>query len=622
MHGGDRIASVLQAQGVKFLFTLCGGHISPILVGCKRLGMRVIDVRHEVNAVFAADAVARLTGVPGVAAVTAGPGVTNTITAIKNAQLAQSPIVLLGGATATALKGRGALQDIDQMALIKPHVKWAKAVRTVKDLAPSIARAFEIAQSGVPGPVFVECPVDLLYEEATVREWYGLKSQTGRSLAERAIKFYLNRHVNHLFAGSEAEQKFSRVEVKPPLPNASDVRSAAARLAKAERPVLLVGSQAVLAANKVAHVAHAIEQLGVPVYLSGMARGLLGKQHALQMRHKRREALKEADLVILAGVPCDFRLDYGQHIRRSTYLISANRSASDLKKNRKPNLGILGDAGFFLQSLSEHSHNSDESQAKEKFSTDRKTQRIIEAQSVGFFNTLEESSPILHGIDSLDTKSERWQSWREHLRKRDEAREQEIAQQAAAPNALLNPVQLCREMEAAMPEQSIIVADGGDFVATASYILSPRAPLSWLDPGVFGTLGVGAGFALGAKLCHPEKEVWLIYGDGSAGYSLAEFDTFARHQIPIIAIVGNDACWSQIAREQVEMLKDEVGTVLAHTDYHRVAEGFGGKGLLLNDPQQIGAVLSQARQLAAAGHPVLINAHLGKTDFRKGSLSM
>ncbi len=575
MHGGDRIASVLQAQGVKFLFTLCGGHISPILVGCKRLGIRVIDVRHEVNAVFAADAVARLTGIPGVAAVTAGPGVTNTITAIKNAQLAQSPIVLLGGATATALKGRGALQDIDQMALIKPHVKWAKAVRTVKDLAPSIARAFEVAKSGVPGPVFVECPVDLLYEEATVREWYGLKSQSGRTLAERAIKFYLDRHVNHLFAGLHAPQNFSRAEVKPPLPNANEVRSAAARLIKAERPVMLVGSQAVLEASEVAHVADAIEQLGIPVFLSGMARGLLGKQHALQMRHKRREALKEADLVILAGVPCDFRLDYGQHIRRSTYLISANRSSIDLKKNRKPNLGVLGDAGYFLRGLAEN---------------------LPSAQ--------------------------RWQTWREHLRERDETREQEITQQAAAPNAMLNPVQLCREIEAAMPEQSIIIADGGDFVATASYIVSPRAPLSWLDPGVFGTLGVGAGFALGAKLCHPEKEVWLIYGDGSAGYSLSEFDTFVRHQIPIIAVVGNDACWSQIAREQVEMLQDEVGTVLAHTDYHRVVEGFGGKGLLLNEAKEIGAVLSQARQLAAEGHPVLINAHLGKTDFRKGSLSM
>src|SRR5262245_33412819 len=135
MHGGDRIASVLAAQGTQFLFTLCGGHISPILTGCKARGIRVIDTRHEATAVFAADAVARLTGRPGVAAVTAGPGLTNTITAVKNAQIAQSPVLLLGGAAPTVLKGRGALQDIDQMALLKPHVKWAHAVRRVADRA-------------------------------------------------------------------------------------------------------------------------------------------------------------------------------------------------------------------------------------------------------------------------------------------------------------------------------------------------------------------------------------------------------------------------------------------------------------------------------------------------------
>ena len=173
-----------------------------------------------------------------------------------------------------------------------------------------------------------------------------------------------------------------------------------------------------------------------------------------------------------------------------------------------------------------------------------------------------------------------------------------------------------------MDDNSIVIADGGDFVATASYILAPRGPLTWLDPGVFGTLGVGAGFALGAKLCRPEAEVWLLYGDGAAGYSLPEIDTFVRHQIPIIAIVGNDACWTQIAREQVEMLKDDVGTILCHTDYDRVAEGFGGRGLLLKDASRIAPTLAQAKKAAKAGQAVLINAHLGKTEFRKGSISM
>src|SRR6188508_2873416 len=148
MDGGERVARVLEAHGVPFLFTLVGGHISPILVAAKRRGIRVIDVRHEATAVFAADALARLTGTPGVAAVTAGPGITNTITAIKNAQLAQSPLLLLGGAAPTALQGRGALQDIPQRPLIEPHVKLVKQVRRVADLGPAVEEALAAARSG------------------------------------------------------------------------------------------------------------------------------------------------------------------------------------------------------------------------------------------------------------------------------------------------------------------------------------------------------------------------------------------------------------------------------------------------------------------------------------------
>ena len=575
MHGGDQIAEVLHQHGVQFLFTLCGGHISPILVGAKKCGIRVIDTRHEVTAVFAADAVARLTGVPGVAAVTAGPGVTNTLTAVKNAQLAQSPVILLGGATATALKGRGALQDIDQMALIKPHVKWAYSVKKVKDLAPALQKAFRVAQTGVPGPVFLECPVDLLYDESVVREWYGLKSPAGGSFSNHLIKMYLKHHVNRLFAGVDQHVPGGNPVPAVPRIAASQIARARHKICSAQRPLLLVGSQALLEVAHVSKLAEAVTALGLPVYLSGMARGLLGKNHPLHMRHKRRLALKEADLVILAGVPCDFRLDYGQHIRRSSYLISANRSRQDLRQNRRPNLALHGDAGHFLIDLA----------------TEMQDSNI-------------------------------WQDWLQALRARDDAREQEIEHQAKAETEMINPVFLCRELQKSLPETSVLVADGGDFVATASYIVRPPGPLTWLDPGVFRTLRVGAVFALGAKLVNPETDVWILYGDGSAGYSLSEFDTFVRHDLPVIAIVGNDAGWMQIAREQVEMLKDDVGTVLGRADYHQVVEGFGGKGFVLQAGKDIADTLQQAREAAAQGRPVLINAHLGKTDFRKGSISM
>jgi thiamine pyrophosphate-dependent acetolactate synthase large subunit-like protein len=194
-HGGDHVADVLQANGVRFVFTLVGGHISPILAASKARG-----TRHEATAVFAADAVARLTGRPGVAAVTAGPGLTNTITALKNAQLAQSPVLLIGGAAPTALQGRGALQDIDQRALIAPHVKHVARVRKVRDLGPAVEEGLRQAMSGVPGPVFVECPVDLLYDEALIRQWYADAAGKGTSLGDRALRWYLNRHAQRMFA--------------------------------------------------------------------------------------------------------------------------------------------------------------------------------------------------------------------------------------------------------------------------------------------------------------------------------------------------------------------------------------------------------------------------------------
>ncbi|MFQ3664000.1 MAG: thiamine pyrophosphate-dependent enzyme, partial [Chloroflexaceae bacterium] len=216
----------------------------------------------------------------------------------------------------------------------------------------------------------------------------------------------------------------------------------------------------------------------------------------------------------------------------------------------------------------------------------------------------------------------RWNAWCERLRARDAERDAEIARMAEERGAYLNPLHLCREIEAALPDEAIVIGDGGDFVATAAYIIGPRGPLRWLDPGPFGTLGIGAGFALGAAVARPGAEIWTLFGDGAFGYSLAEFDTFARHGIPLIGVVGNDAGWSQIARDQVALLGDDVGTTLAPSAYHRAVEALGAEGLLLDDPELIADTLAEARARAHAGRPVLINARLDRSEFRKGSLSM
>jgi acetolactate synthase-1/2/3 large subunit len=578
INSGDIVARVLREHGVSFLFTLCGGHISPILTGAKKEGIRVVDVRDEVNAVFAADAVGRLTGVPGVAAVTAGPGVTNSITALKNAQMAQTPLILLGGAAPTVLKNKGSLQDIDQLSLLKSIVKMAVTIRRNCDVIPVMEKAFDVCRSGVPGPVFVECPIDLLYSESLVRQWYGAKPASDREggIRSKLLDVYLKHHVDRMFACDFEEMQPGERGAATTEVEAGVVSKAVELVAMSQKPVLIVGSQAMLHPGHVQKLTGAVESLGMPVFLTGMARGLLGKDHPLQMRHQRKKALHAADLVIIAGMPCDFRLNYGRSFGTGARIISINRSKDDLRMNCRPDLAALTDPFLFLCALAEV---------------------FVPESSI-------------------------WEPWIQELQKNDDVREEFIAKTSGEKTEFVNPLLLLKKLEEFINENSMIVVDGGDFAATASYIVQPRGPLKWLDPGVFGTLGVGAGFALGSKLSRPEADVWLVYGDGAAGFSLQEFDTFVRHDVPVIAIVGNDACWSQIARDQTAVLGDDVATGLRRTDYHLAAEGYGGKGFLLDRQEDIDRVFKEAKQAAGEGRPVLINALIGTTDFRKGSISM
>jgi acetolactate synthase-1/2/3 large subunit len=307
-----------------------------------------------------------------------------------------------------------------------------------------------------------------------------------------------------------------------------------------------------------------------------MARGLLGREHPCWIPHRRKQALRDADLVVLAGVPADFRMGYGRHIRSRAATISINRSQTDLTLNLRPTLPVHGDPGRFLLALGRVAGEA----------------------------------------------PDRIAPWVKRLRGVADERDAEIASQADEAMDAINPLALCRAIDQVMDDDAILVADGGDFVGTAANIVRPRGPLRWLDPGPFGTLGVGGGFAVGARVARPDSEVWVLYGDGSSAYSLAEIDTCVRLGLPIIAVIGNDAAWSQIARDQVEILGDPVGTVLRPTDYHVVAEGYGGRGLVLDDPAKMLDVLREAKEIARAGRPVVINAHIAITDFRKGSISV
>ena len=578
--GGALLGETLAARGVKQLFTLCGGHISPILIGAKAKGIDVVDVRDEVSAVFAADAVARMTGIPGVVAVTAGPGVTNTVTAVKNAQLAQSPLVIFGGAAATLLKGRGALQDIDQISLMESITKWAVSLKTVHSIGPMVEKAFDLAQDGVPGPVFIEVPIDLLYAEDLVRDMFMNESgvKDAKNLGSKALELYLRGHLYRQFHQPHVNIVPPIRESLPPKPSlrGPHVDKVASLLRNAERPALVIGSQALVNCRDPEPLADAVRTLRMPTWLGGTARGLLGRRSDIQFRHKRSAALKEADLVIVAGFPFDFRLGYGRSISSRATLVAANLSISEMKKNRRPEIPVHMHAGEFLRSLADRAGR---------------------------------------GLGP-------WSDWYGTLREREAERDHEIQIQSKVPSELVNPLELFLKIEERMADDAVLIVDGGDFVATAAYILRPRQPLSWLDPGVFGTLGVGGGFAVGASKVRPGKEVWLIYGDGSCAYSLAEIDTYVRHGLAPIAVIGTDGSWAQIAREQVPLLGDDVGTVLRRTAYHEAAQGYGAVGLLLDDPSKIDSTLDRAKEFAASGKPVVINVHIASSEFRKGSISM
>ena len=570
-HIGLDIGSFFKQKNISSVFTLCGGHISPILVGCEKENINIIQVRDEVSAVFAADAVSRLTDSIGVAIVTAGPGVTNTITAIKNAQMAQSPVLLIGGAAATLLKGRGSLQDIDQISLLKTYVKSAVSVKKTRDVIPTLANALNTATSGVPGPVFVELPIDLLYPEEDIRKEF-INQLPKSGYFGKIAHWYVERHLNDLFSS-----KKSSIKVKPVKEFKLDQRKidkAALAIVKAKKPVFLLGNQVTQNKEFLPMCLKSIDKLSVPTFTSGMARGCFGSSDKYFFRHNRKHALKNADVVVTLGIPLDFRLGYGFSINKDATLIAVNKSKEDLNKNRKPDIGIHADPSRIMHEIG----------------------KIINPPSC--------------------------KEWIKELTGLEEKRETEILQFSKYETDFVNPVHLCKTIDRFIDEESILVADGGDFVGTASYTIRPRSSLGWLDPGPFGTLGVGGGFAIGAKSSFPKKEVWVFYGDGASAYSLAEFDTLCRHKLPVIAIIGNDASWQQIAREQKQMLGSNIGTELAFNAYEKVVEGYGGKGYYVENHDTLDETLKRAKEDAKLGYPVLVNIKISKSDFRKGSISV
>jgi acetolactate synthase-1/2/3 large subunit len=545
VQGGTIVAQALKAEGVSHLFTLCGGHIQMIYDGCITHGIRVIDTRHEQSAAHAADGWARATGQPGVAAVTAGPGVTDAVTAVANAQRAQVPMVLIGGQGARMLsqfggQDRGSLQDMNHVELMRPITKWSVSVPEPRRLQEYVQTAFRIATTGVPGPVFLEMPLDVLMMGAD----------------EGDIVRYSGYRTEAKTAGD---------------PESLD--RAAELIANAERPMLILGSQ-FRWSRKHDALAKFLKAAPMPTFVNGMARGSLAKNDPHRFTRSRKDALGAADVVVIFGTPLDFRLSYGEAIGANTKLIQVDLDGGEIGRNRNVDVGIVGDSGLVLEGLAQR----------------------------------------------LSAKKDRT-AWLDSIRAAEEKRTSKMRAELDAATDPINPLYLCARLNKFIGPKSIVVGDGGDFVATAAYTLDVQGIGSWMDPGPLGTLGVGPGYAMAAKLAKPDHDVILVSGDGSFGLNGFEFEAMARQGIKVTCVIGNDGAWTQIRRGQVAMYGEDraVATGLAKTRYDIVAQGLGCHGEHVTKAADIDKALERA---FAAKEPAVVNVEIGSSDFRSGAISV
>ena len=528
-HGGEHAVAVARAHGVDTMFTLSGAHVFPMYDGAVTAEppMRLVDVRHEQTAVFAAEATAKLTRQPGLAVLTAGPGVTNGVSAVTTAHFNGSPLLVVGGRAPGFRWGAGSLQELDHPPLLAPVTKLAATVDTVADLPRRVDDALTLATTPHRGPVFLDVPMDQLFSRAEV----------------------------------ELPGPPSRGRVPP---DDGDTIAVGKLLATTRRPVLVLGSDvwtdgAEDAARRFADVT------GVPVITNGMGRGVLPAGHKQLVTRARSTAFGEADLVVVVGAPLDFRLGFGTF---------GGKDGADPAR-----VVHLADS---RDQLSTHAE--------------------LAASAAG------DLTLVLDDVMAAWTRTARpgaYNDWTERLR--DVARaavdaDHELLTADADP---VHPARVYGELRPRLADDAVVIGDGGDFVSFAGRFVEPERPGGWLDPGPYGCLGTGLGYAVGARLARPDAQVVLLLGDGAAGFSLMDVDTLVRHRLPVVMVMGNNSGWGLEKHPMRFLYGYDVAADLApRTRYDEVVRALGGDGELVTRPQDIGPALDRA---FASDVPYLVN---------------
>ncbi len=543
--GGQIVAKMLKQEGIGHIFTISGGHIIDIYNGCLDEGIKIVDVRHEQVAAHAADAYARITGL-GCAVVTAGPGTTDAVTGVANAFRAESPLLLIGGGGPLKQYKMGALQDLPHVPMMTPIAKFASTVMTTERCAEMMSQAMREMYNGAPGPGYLEMPHDVLdgkVDEAKVRipQNYRVRGANGSPVPE--------------FIGD---------------PNV--VAQVADLLAKAERPVALFGTQA-----RTCRAHDAIDRLArhfnMPIYVNGAARGTLPRNHPYNFMPSRKTAFEQADVILLAGTPLDFRMGYGRRLAPQAKIIILDMDYRNVGYNRDFDIGMVGNLRTICNALCEASKG----------------------------DLSRRHDPLVKGLREEEEKTKN--------------KNDKIIQANAVP---IHPVRLCHEINEFLLEDTVYIGDGGDIVTFSGSIVKPHKPGGWMDPGPLGTLGVGTGFAMASKLTQPQRDVVVLFGDGSFGLTGFDFETMVRNKLPFVGVIGNNSSWNQIryGQERKYPGRGDIGNVLDDVRFDKFAEAMGGVGIRVTRPEEIRPALEKAR---AAGRPALVDVVIDREVYSSGT---
>jgi acetolactate synthase-1/2/3 large subunit len=546
-HGGDTAVEAARAHGAQTMFTLSGGHVFPLYDGAVRARppMRILDVRHEQTAVFAAEATARLTRSPGLAVLTAGPGVTNGISAITTAHFNGSPVVVLAGRAPDSRWGSGSLQEFDHPQLLRPITKRAWTEHAAAGISGSVSEAFALAAAPHRGPVFLDMSLEALFGPVPDESVPAPAGPGGRGGAEAA-------------AAGTADK-----------PDPAAVAEIAGLIARSRRPVLVLGSDVWLGgAARPARAA--AEALSLPVVANGQGRGILPAGHELLVTRARAAALGHADLVIVAGTPLDFRLGYGEFGGRNgsppADVIHLADAPAQIAAHRALAGSAAGDLAAFFESL---------------------PGAVL--ASLG-----SAAGPASAGTANAGRPP--WvATWLPELQA---ATGQAIAADAAllhSDASPIHPMRIYGELGRLLEDDAVVIGDGGDFVSYAGKYIEPQQPGGWLDPGPYGCLGTGLGYAIAARIARPAAQVVLLLGDGAAGFSLMDVDTLVRHGLPVVMICGNNGAWG-LEKHPMRALYgyDVAADLQPECRYDQVVATLGGAGEMVTEAADIAPALRRA----------------------------